>query len=163
MNYSVYQFELIDIDGNPLKLSAYKGKKILLVNTASECGYTPQYSQLEELHKEFVDRLVVVGIPSNDFGGQEPRGNKELKEFCSLNYGVTFLLTSKVSILGNEIHPLYKFLTTKSLNNFADSEVKWNFQKYLCDEEGKLIAVFPHNMEPLSEDILKAIDIPHAV
>lgn len=163
MNYSVHQFELKDINGNTLKLSGFKGKKLLLVNTASECGYTPQYGQLEELHKQFSNRLAVVGIPCNDFGGQEPRNEKELKEFCTLNYGVTFPLTSKISILGNESHPLYKFLTTKSLNGFSDSEVKWNFQKYLCDDEGKLIAVFPHNMDPLSEEILKAIELPDAI
>ncbi|MBL0310220.1 MAG: redoxin domain-containing protein [Bacteroidetes bacterium] len=158
MNKTVYDFELKDIKGAKLKLSAFRGKKILLVNTASECGYTPQYAQLEELHQNFKDKVEVVGFPCNDFGGQEPRSEAELEQFCELNYGVTFPQSSKIKILGHESHPLYQYLTQKKLNGFADSEVKWNFQKYLCDENGKLIGVFSHAVSPVSEEILHAIE-----
>lgn len=158
MDKTVYGIKLKDIKGQELDLSQYKGKKILLVNTASECGYTGQYAPLEELANTYKDTLAVIGLPSNDFGGQEPGTEQEIAKFCEVNYGVTFPLTTKIKILEPGIHPLYQFLTKKDLNGYADSEVKWNFQKYLCDENGRLIAMFPHNMEPVDEQIINAIE-----
>lgn len=157
MHHSVYTIALKDIHGKPLKLENFRGKKILLVNTASECGLTPQYAQLQELYENFNHKLVVVGLPCNDFGGQEPGTAEQIINFCQTNYKVTFPVTEKVKILGSNIHPLYAFLTKKELNGYADSEVKWNFQKYLIDENGKLIQVFSPVTEPLSEEILNAI------
>ena len=158
MSNTVYNYKLKNIKGESLDLSAYKGKKILLVNTASACGLTPQYKQLEELHENFKGKLQVIGLPCNDFAGQEPGTEQEIAQFCEVNYGVTFPLTAKVKIKGNEPDAIYKFLTKKELNGFADSEVAWNFQKYLIDETGQLEAVFAPQVEPLSEEILKAIE-----
>ena len=115
----------------------FKGKKIMVVNVASECGYTPQYQQLQELFEEFEDKLIIVGFPSNDFGNQEPSSNAEIKTFCSLKYGVTFPMAAKISIKGNSSHPIYQWLTTADANKKLDSEVKWNFNKYLLDENGQ--------------------------
>jgi glutathione peroxidase len=158
MSKTVYDYPLKDIKGNDLDLSKFKGKKLLLVNTASACGFTPQYSQLEELHKNFNEKLEVIGLPCNDFGEQEPGSEKEIEQFCELNFKVSFPLTSKVQILGNNPHPLYEFLMKKELNGYRDSEVKWNFQKYLIDENGNLIKIFSPALDPLSEDILKMIE-----
>lgn len=158
MSKTVYDYPVTNISGKPLDFSVYRGKKILLVNTASECGYTPQYKQLEELYQNYKDKLVVVGLPCNDFGAQEPGSEKDILQFCEANYGVTFPLTSKIKILGSEINPLYRFLTKKELNGFKDSEVQWNFHKYLCDENGNLVGSFSHATEPFSEEIIKAIE-----
>lgn len=158
MEHSVYDYKLRTIKGEELDLSKFKGKKILLVNTASECGFTPQYKQLQELYENFKDKVVVIGIPCDDFGGQEPGSESQIEQFCEVNFGVTFPLTAKVKILGPEIHPLYQFLTQQTLNGYRDSEVKWNFQKYLIDENGKLIKIFSAPTDPLSEDVLKLID-----
>lgn len=158
MEHSVYDYKLRTIKGEELDLSKFKGKKILLVNTASECGFTPQYKQLQELYENFKDKVVVIGIPCDDFGGQEPGSESQIEQFCEVNFGVTFPLTQKVKILGPEIHPLYQFLTQQKLNGYRDSEVKWNFQKYLIDENGKLIKIFSAPTDPLSEDVLKLID-----
>jgi len=158
MSKTAYDYTLKDIKGNELRLAQFKGKKILLVNTASACGYTPQYKQLEELYQNFIDKLVVIGLPCNDFGEQEPGTHEEIEQFCETNFGVTFPLTEKVKILGDNPHPLYKFLMNKELNGYRDSEVKWNFQKYLIDENGNLIKVFSTLVEPLSEDILKVVE-----
>lgn len=158
MHKSVYDYQLTDIHGNVYPLSNLKGKKILLVNTASACGLTPQYAQLEELHKHYNSKVVIVGIPCNDFGAQEPGTEKEIETFCSTRYGVSFPLMGKVKILGADAHPLYQFLTQKELNGYSDSEVKWNFQKYLIDEGGQLIHVFSPMVEPLSDELIKAID-----
>ena len=158
MSKTAYDYPLKDIKGNDFSLSKFKGKKILLVNTASACGFTPQYAQLEELHKNFKDKLEVIGLPCNDFGEQEPGTEKEIEHFCELNFKVSFPLTSKVNIFGSNPHPLYEFLMKKELNGYRDSEVKWNFQKYLIDENGNLIKIFSSAVDPLSEDILKLVE-----
>ena len=155
---SIYQIGINALQGGRLDLQAFKGKKMLLVNTASECGHTPQYKQLQELHETFGNRLAVIGIPSNDFGGQEPGTAEQIEQFCQSRYGVTFPLTEKMKILEPDRHPLYNFLTRKELNGFTGSEVKWNFQKYLLDEKGDLIGVFKHTTDPLSEEILSLLD-----
>jgi glutathione peroxidase len=158
MSKTVYDYPLKDIKGNDFNLSRYKGKKILLVNTASACGFTPQYAQLEELHQSMKDKLEVVGLPCNDFGGQEPGTEQEIEQFCDLNFKVSFPLTAKVQILGDNPHPLYEFLMKKELNGYRDSEVKWNFQKYLIDENGHLIKIFSPALDPLAEEILSRIE-----
>ncbi len=159
MSNIVYNIPLNDIHGKPLNLADYKGRKILLVNTASECGLTPHYSQLQELYENYKEKLVVVGLPCNDFGAQEPGSAEQIVQFCQSKYNVSFPLSEKVKILGDDIHPLYDFLTKKELNGFADSEVKWNFQKYLINESGELIKVFSPVTEPLSEEVLKIIEV----
>lgn len=158
MNKTVYDFPLKDLKGNNLDLAKFKGKKILLVNTASACGLTPQYKQLEELYENFKDKVEVVGLPCNDFGAQEPGTPEEIGQFCETNFGVTFPLTEKVQILGDNPHPLYAYLTKKELNGHSDSEVKWNFQKYLIDENGFLQQVIHPQTEPLSEEVLSLIE-----
>lgn len=155
MGNSVYDYKLTTIRGEALDLQQFIGKKILLVNTASECGFTPQYKQLQELYENFKDRLVVVGLPCDDFGGQEPGSERQIEEFCEVNFGVTFPLTAKVRVLGAEAHPLYRFLTSKELNGYKDTEVKWNFQKYLIDENGRLMKVFSPALDPMSEELVK--------
>ncbi len=142
------------IDGTPLDLSKFKGKKILLVNTASKCGYTKQYADLQKLSVLYQDNLVVVGFPANNFNGQEPGSNAEIAEFCESNYGVTFPLAEKVSVKGTDIHPLFKYLTTASNPDFT-GDIKWNFEKFLIDEEGKLIHRFRSAVTPLSEEITR--------
>ena len=152
---SVYDYAGIKrIDGTPLDLSKYKGKKILIVNTASKCGYTKQYADLQKLAVLYQDNLVVLGFPANNFNGQEPGSNTEIAEFCEANYGVTFPLSEKVSVIGTDIHPLFKFLTTASNPDFT-GDIKWNFEKFLIDEEGKLIHRFRSAVTPLSEEITK--------
>lgn len=158
MGKTVYDFAINDIKGQPLNLAQYKGKKLLLVNTASACGLTPQYKQLEELHLHYKDKVQVIGLPCNDFGAQEPGSADEIVQFCEVNYGVSFPLTEKVVILGENPHPLYAYLTHKAENGHSDSEVKWNFQKYLIGEDGNLLQVFSPMVEPLSEEILNAIE-----
>jgi len=154
---TVYDFSIKDIDGKEIHLKDYKGKKILLVNVASKCGYTPQYEGLQKLYEQNKDNLIIIGLPCNQFMHQEPGTNQEIKSFCSKNYGVTFPITEKINVKGEEIHPLYKWLTTKELNGVEDSKVKWNFQKYLIDEEGKLLHMFGTKVKPLSEEIVNAI------
>ena len=129
----------------------------MVVNVASECGYTPQYQQLQEIYDEFKDKLVIVGFPSNDFGMQEPGSNAEIKTFCSLKYRVTFPLAAKISIKGNNSHPIFKWLTSKEANNKFDSEVEWNFYKYLLDENGQLVDFYPSAVNPLDERIINWI------
>lgn len=148
---SIYQFIVEGIDGKEINFANFKGKKIMVVNVASKCGYTPQYQQLEELHKEFSDQLVIVGFPANDFGAQEPGTNAEIKTFCTLNYSVSFLLAAKISISD---HPIYQWLTRKELNGEIESAVQWNFQKYLLDEHGQLVAFYPSSVNPVDERIL---------
>lgn len=155
---TLYDFKVPSLDGSTIDFSKYKGKKILIVNTASECGYTPQYADLEKLYEAHKSNLVVVGFPANNFGGQEPGTNTEIKEFCKKNYGVTFPMAGKVSVKGDDIHPLFKWLTTKSENGVMDAEIKWNFTKFLLDEKGKLIAVFPSKVNPNSEEITKYLN-----
>jgi len=156
-NSTVYDFSINDIDGKEIRFEDYKGKKILLVNVASKCGYTPQYAGLQTLYEQNMENLIIIGLPCNQFMHQEPGTNKEIKSFCTKNYGVTFPITEKINVKGDYIHPLYKWLTTKELNGVEDSKVKWNFQKYLIDEEGNLLKSFGTKVKPLSEEIANAI------
>ena len=133
---SIYDVQINSIRGNKIDLSDFKGKKILFVNVASDCGFTKQYTGLEELHQLYKDKLVVIGVPCNQFGAQEPGNDEEIIKFCKENYGVSFLLTEKVEVKGERIYPLYKWLCTKEINGKSNSTVKWNFQKYLVDEKG---------------------------
>ncbi len=153
---SIYDFTLEGIDGKPIAFKQFKGKKILLVNTASACGYTPQYAQLEELHTFFGDRLAVVGCPSNDFGNQEPGTNEEIAAFCQTTFGVSFPISKKIKVTGADRHPLYQWLSSQDY----DKEVSWNFQKFLFNEEGKLMDVVSPSTEPLSADMLSLIQLP---
>ena len=133
--------------------SKYKGKKILIVNTASKCGYTPQYEELQKLYDTYKDKLVIVGFPANNFGGQEPGTNTEIKEFCKKNYGVTFPMAAKISVKGDDIAPIYKYLTSKAENGVLDAVVGWNFGKFLLDEKGTLLQYFSSKVTPMSEEI----------
>ena len=152
---TIHKFKVPSIEGKTIDFASFKGKKILVVNTASKCGYTPQYEGLEKLYKENKDKLVVVGVPANNFGGQEPGTNVEIQEFCKIRYGVTFPLTDKVEVVGDNTHPLYKWLTTKEQNGVLDATVKWNFNKFLLDENGKLLEYFPSKVLPTGEEIMK--------
>jgi glutathione peroxidase len=151
---SIYEYSYTSIDGKEVKLEAYRGKKILFVNVASKCGFTPQYEDLEKLYEQWKEKLVIVGFPANDFMGQEPGTNDEIASFCRLNYGVTFPLSEKVTVVGEGKHPIYQWLTDKSLNGWNAAEPKWNFHKYLVSETGELIAVFPSSTKPESEEIV---------
>ena len=152
---NVYDIALMDIDGNAMDLSAYKGKKILFVNVASKCGFTPQYEDLEKMSALYKDKLVVIGLPCNQFMSQEPGTNEDIKEFCSATYGVTFPMTDKIEVKGPNQHALYKWLTNKALNGKVSSSVKWNFQKYLVDENGQLLDYFYSTTKPMSDKITK--------
>lgn len=153
---SVHDYTISSIDGGTIDLSSFKGKKILIVNTASKCGYTRQYAQLEELYKKEKDRLVVVGFPANNFGGQEPGTDSEIAEFCQKNYGVTFPMAAKVSVKGGDQHALFAMLTSSDNPDFK-GDINWNFEKFLIDEEGKLIRRFRSGADPMGEDILGAL------
>ncbi len=150
---TVYNFKVEGLEGGVIDFSKYKGKKILIVNTASKCGYTKQYTELEKLYKKYQDKLVIIGFPANNFGGQEPGTNAEIKEFCSSTYQVTFPMAAKISVKGDDIHPLYQWLTSKEKNGVLDAEIKWNFNKFLLNEKGELVAYFPSKVTPLSEEI----------
>ncbi len=154
---SIYEFKVAGLEGDSIDFAQYKGKKILIVNTASKCGHTPQYEELEKLYQTYKDKLVIVGFPANNFMGQEPGDNKEIAAFCQKNYGVTFPMAAKISVKGKDMAPVYRWLTNKDYNHFQSTSVKWNFQKYLIDEEGKLVAMFPPAVKPLSEEIIKAV------
>lgn len=151
---SIHEFSVPALDGGTINFSDFKGKKILVVNTASECGYTPQYAGLQELYEQYADKLVVVGFPANNFGAQEPGSNADIKTFCQKNYGVTFPMAAKISVKGDDVHPLYQWLTSKAKNGVMDAEVKWNFSKFLLDESGKLIEHFHSDVQPMSEEII---------
>lgn len=152
---SVHQFKVEDIDGTPFDLSSLKGKKVMIVNTASKCGLTPQYEQLEAVYQAYKDsNFTIIGFPANNFMGQEPGSNEEIAEFCQKNYGVSFPMMSKISVKGKDKHELYQFLTEKDLNGLEDNEVKWNFQKYLIDEEGKLVKVIGPTTLPNDQEII---------
>ncbi len=156
---SVYDFKVPGLDGNTIDLSKYKGKKILIVNTASKCGYTPQYADLEKLYEKYKSKLVIIGFPANNFGQQEPGTNGDIKEFCSKNYGVSFPMAEKVDVVGDNTHPLFKYLTEEAKKlGTPDPVIKWNFTKFLVDENGKLIAVFPSKVTPMSEEITKYLN-----
>ena len=154
---TVYDFSLTGTDGKEVNLNMFKGKKILFVNVASKCGYTPQYEGLQKLYEQNKQNLVIIGLPCNQFMNQEPGTNEEIQTFCSKNYGVTFPITQKIYVKGDKIHPLYNWLTRKEFNGVEDSKVKWNFQKYLIDEEGALIQVFGSKIKPLGEEIISAV------
>lgn len=154
---NLYNIKINSLQGKAIDLSAYKNKSLLFVNVASKCGFTPQYKDLEELHKTYKDDLVVIGVPCNQFGKQEPGNADEIEEFCQVNYGVSFLITEKVDVKGDDQHPLYEWLTDKSLNGKKSSSVKWNFQKYMVDKEGKLIDYYFSLTKPLSSKITKNI------
>lgn len=151
---SVYDFKLKNIDGDGFSLAKYKGKKVLIVNTASKCGFTPQYAELQKLADQYKDKVVVVGFPANNFGQQEPGDALEIKTFCQKNYGVTFPLSQKVSVKGDDIDPLFKYLTEAPNPDFT-GEIKWNFEKFLIDENGNLIHRFRSAVKPLSPEITK--------
>lgn len=156
---TIYDYKVEDINGKSFDLSSLKGKKVMIVNTASKCGLTPQYEQLEELYEKYKEQnFVIVGFPANNFMKQEPGTNDEIESFCQKNYGVTFPMMSKISVKGNDMNPLYKFLTTKSLNKLEDNDVKWNFQKYLIDEKGILVKVISPSTSPTDKDIIKWIE-----
>jgi len=171
---AIYDFKVPGLDGSPIDFSAYKGKKIMIVNTASKCGNTPQYADLEKLYEKYKDKLVIVGFPANNFGEQEPGSNTEIQEFCKKNYGVSFPMAEKVSVKGDDIAPIYKWLieqskemakslpaeTSKDLvwKRYLQNPVDWNFTKFLLDENGKLIAVFHNKVNPMSEEILKYLN-----
>lgn len=169
-----YDFKVAGLDGKEIDFSNFKGKKVLIVNTASKCGNTPQYADLEKLYEKYKDKLVIVGFPANNFGAQEPGSNEEIGEFCKKNYGVTFPMAEKISVRGDDIHPLFKWLVAQSgemaknipaddtkdilYKKFLQDPVIWNFTKFLVDEKGNLIAVFHNKVNPMSEEITKYLN-----
>ncbi|MCO5239818.1 MAG: glutathione peroxidase [Chitinophagaceae bacterium] len=155
---SIYEFKVDGLEGGTIDLSRYKGKKILIVNTASKCGFTPQYKDLEQLYEQYKDKLVVIGFPANNFLWQEPGTNEEIKTFCEKNYGVTFPMAAKVSVKGKDIHPLFRYLNAEAKKIGMSNPVKWNFTKFLIDEKGKLVTVFPSKVNPMSEELLKYLN-----
>lgn len=156
---SVYDFKVDGIDGGKINFSSFKGKKILIVNTASQCGNTPQYADLEKLYKKYEGKLVIIGFPANNFGKQEPGSNAEIKAFCTKQYAVTFPMATKISVKGDDIHPLYKWLLAEGkAKHLQPEEVTWNFQKYLLDEKGNLVAVFSPKTQPLSAEVVAAVE-----
>ena len=158
-NKTLYDFKATTLDGQVFDLSTLKGKKVLVVNTASKCGLTPQYETLQKLYDKYKDQnFVIIGFPANNFAQQEPGTNAEIKEFCTKNYGVTFPMMSKISVKGDDIAPLYKWLTLKSLNGVVDAEVQWNFQKFMIDEQGKLVGFVSPKDKPDSEKIINWIE-----
>ena len=150
---SIYDFKVPALGGDSIDFAAFKGKKILIVNTASKCGFTPQYEGLEQLYQQYKDRLVVIGFPCNNFLSQEPGSNEKIKAFCTKNYGVSFPMAAKVSVKGKNMAPVYKWLCNKSENGILDAKVTWNFKKFLLDEKGKIIAWFPSKVTPMSDEI----------
>jgi len=152
---SIHHLNFTSINGEKVTLSSFKGKYILFVNVASECGFTPQYEDLETLSKQYKDQLVVIGFPCNQFGGQEPGSSEEIQSFCQLRYGVTFPVSEKIEVKGKKQHEIYKWLTDKNKNGKSSSSVKWNFQKYIVDPEGKFVDYYYSVTKPLSEKITK--------
>ncbi len=152
---SIYDISIRALDGTAIDLASFKGKHILFVNVASECGFTGQYKELQKLSDTYSDRLVVIGVPCNQFGKQEPGNALEIRTFCERNYGVTFLLTEKIDVKGSKQHPLYQWLTTKEQNGKKSSSLKWNFQKYLVNTEGKLVDYYFSITKPMSSKIIK--------
>lgn len=154
---SFFELKMKSIDGNLIDFSTYRGKKVLVVNVASECGYTPQYADLQKLQDEYKDKLVVLGFPCNQFGSQEPGSSEEIKTFCSKNYGITFPLFEKADVKGVNKSAVYQWLTDKNLNGWNETEPQWNFNKYLIDENGLLIAYFPSKVKPFDEAIISKL------
>lgn len=155
MNKTIYDYKVESLDGKEINFADFKGKKILVVNTASECGFTPQYADLEKLSKDYPDKLVVVGFPANNFGGQEPGTNTEIGAFCEKNFGVTFPMAAKVSVKGDDKAPIFQYLTEKDLNGVKNTAILWNFTKFLIDENGHLIDSYISTTKPTSESITK--------
>jgi glutathione peroxidase len=156
---SIHQFKVKDIEGKTFDLSSLKGKKVMVVNTASKCGLTPQYEKLEALYDKYkAKNFVIIGFPSNDFMGQEPGSNEEIASFCKKNYGVSFPMMEKITVKGKNMHPIYQFLTQKSKNGLEDNDVQWNFQKYLIDENGFLIKVIAPRTQPDDASIVNWIN-----
>jgi glutathione peroxidase len=156
---SLYDFKVKDIDGKDFDMANLKGKKVLVVNVASKCGLTPQYEKLQQLYEKYKDQnFIVIGFPANNFNGQEPGTNEEIKTFCTLNYDVTFPMMSKIDVVGEDKAPIYKWLTEKSQNGKIDAEVQWNFQKFMIDENGHLVDFVPPREDPFSEKIVKWIE-----
>ena len=154
---SIYDIKINDITGEPIKLSDFKDKYVLFVNVASKCGFTDQYKDMQELHEKYKSKLVIIGLPCNQFNNQEPGEESEISQFCQVNYGVTFLLTEKIEVKGDNQHYLYKWLTDKNLNEVKNSTVRWNFQKYLLDPSGNLINYWYSTTSPLSKKIIQHI------
>ncbi len=153
---SIYDFKATDINGNEFYMSTLKGKKVMIVNTASQCGLTPQYADLEKLYQEYKDKnFIIIAFPANNFLQQEPGSNEEIKSFCSTKYKISFPIMSKISVKGEDIHPLYRWLTQKSLNGKLDAPVIWNFQKFLIDENGQLVDFVSPKEKPYSEKIIQ--------
>ena len=155
---SIYDFKVPGLEGGTIDFSRYKGKKILIVNTASKCGNTPQYADLEKLYEKYKDKLVIIGFPANNFGQQEPGTNSEIKEFCTKNYGVSFPMAEKVSVKGDDIAPIFKYLTDEAEKMGFQDPIKWNFTKFLIDENGKLITVIHNRVNPMSEEVTKYLN-----
>ncbi len=155
---TIYTFKVAALNGETIHFSNFKGKKILIVNTASKCGLTPQYEDLQALYSRHKDKLVIVGFPANDFVEQEPGSNADISEFCQKNYGVTFPMAAKVSVRGKNICPIYKYLIQEAKKNGLENPVSWNFGKFLIDEEGELIATFSPRTKPSSDEILKYLN-----
>ena len=156
---NIYQFKVKDIHGETFDFNSLKGKKIMIVNTASKCGLTPQYEKLEALYEQYKEKnFVIVGFPANDFMSQEPGSNEEIESFCKMNYGVTFPMMAKISVKGKEMHPVYQFLTEKVKNGLEDNKVEWNFQKYLIDENGHLAKVISPRIQPDDASITSWIE-----
>ena len=154
---SVYDFKLQTLEGEEITLEKYKGKKLLIVNVASKCGFTPQYKNLEALYEKYKEKIVVIGFPANNFLGQEPGNAQEIREFCTKNYGVTFPMMQKISVKGKDMHPLYQYLSNKKENGVCNDSPSWNFCKYLIDENGKLIKFFGSKTDPMSEEIISLL------
>lgn len=150
-----HDFTITTLDGQKLDLSTFKGKKILVVNTASKCGFTPQYEDLEKLYQTYQDKLVVIGFPANNFMRQEPGSNAEIAEFCQKNYGVSFPMSEKISVKGKDMAPIYQWLTQKKYNKVEDNSISWNFNKFLIDENGHFVAYFGSKVKPIGPEILK--------
>lgn len=155
---NIYDIEIEDISGTKIDLTDFQGKKILFVNVASECGFTSQYKDLQQLHEDYKDKLVIIGLPCNQFGGQEPGSEQQIMSFCERNYGVEFLMTEKIDVKGKNQHPLYAWLTKKEINGVKDSSVKWNFQKYLVDENGRFVDYYLSMTKPMSSKITKHLN-----
>lgn len=154
-----YDHNVKTIEGDEISLEKFKGKKLLIVNTASKCGFTPQYEGLQNLYEKYKgENFEIIGFPANNFLNQEPGTNEEIKEFCSVNYGVTFQIMEKISVKGKDMHPIYQWLTSKKMNKVMDSKVKWNFQKYLIDEEGNLVGYLLPKEKPDSEKLVQWIE-----
>jgi glutathione peroxidase len=150
---NIHGFKVEALDGSTIDFASFKGKKILIINTASECGYTPQYKDLEKLYETYKDKLVVIGFPANNFGGQEPGSNSEIKTFCTKNYGVSFPMAAKISVKGDDMAAIYQWLTQKEKNGVLNAEIKWNFNKFLIDENGRMMYKFESSVTPMCEEI----------